>query len=110
MNAMSAPLINAAQTLVTNGVATGEDVDRTFMLVHPGAQRGPCGDMDLIGFETIRDMMAVGGMMQKDEPAGQQLLANAAWLDAKVQAGHSGIKAGDPLVDKAQGHYSYPSP
>ncbi|WP_291606781.1 3-hydroxyacyl-CoA dehydrogenase NAD-binding domain-containing protein [Comamonas sp.] len=34
-------LLKAAQTLVTNGIATPEDVDRTFLIANCGARMGP---------------------------------------------------------------------
>ena len=41
LNTWLVPLLNAAQTLVTNGVSTPEDVDRTYMKVNPGCHHGP---------------------------------------------------------------------
>jgi len=41
VNTWVVPMLNAAQTLVTNGIATPEDVDRTFMV--QGAPFGPMG-------------------------------------------------------------------
>ena len=42
--------------------------------------------------------------------AGKQMLANAAFLDAKLEAGCAGIKTGDPSSDTAKGMYDYPGP
>ena len=38
-------LLKAAQTLVTNGIATPEDVDRTFLIANRGARMGPFGTL-----------------------------------------------------------------
>ncbi|MEE4145462.1 MAG: 3-hydroxyacyl-CoA dehydrogenase NAD-binding domain-containing protein, partial [Halieaceae bacterium] len=43
---------NAAMTLVVNGVATPETVDRTFMIANRGCQLGPCGMLDIVGMTT----------------------------------------------------------
>mmetsp|Transcript_52179 Transcript_52179/g.151629 ORF Transcript_52179/g.151629 Transcript_52179/m.151629 type:complete len:380 (+) Transcript_52179:43-1182(+) len=110
MNSMIVPWINSAQWLVTSGVATAEDVDRTWMIINPGTKRGPMAVMDLIGLETVRTVMAHWGEVLKEETVGKQMQANAVWLEAKVKAGHVGIKNGNPLIDSAQGHYSYPDP
>eukprot|EP00445_Apocalathium_hangoei_P080198 CAMPEP_0204195584 /NCGR_PEP_ID=MMETSP0361-20130328/63208_1 /ASSEMBLY_ACC=CAM_ASM_000343 /TAXON_ID=268821 /ORGANISM="Scrippsiella Hangoei, Strain SHTV-5" /LENGTH=115 /DNA_ID=CAMNT_0051157179 /DNA_START=58 /DNA_END=406 /DNA_ORIENTATION=- len=101
--------INAAQWLVTRGVATAEDVDRTWMIAIL-APKGPMGVMDMVGLETGNNIKKHWGRVIKDEMAGKQMLANAEWLEAKLQAAHSGLKGGDPLTDTAQGHYSYPNP
>ena len=41
INTLLVPLLNAAQTLVTNGVADHETVDRTYMIMNRGCERGP---------------------------------------------------------------------
>ena len=35
------PLLNAAQTLVTNGISDPETIDRTYMIMNRGCERGP---------------------------------------------------------------------
>lgn len=100
LNTWLVPLLNAAQTLVTNGVSTPEDVDRTYMIVNRGAPRGPMGTLDVIGMKTVYDVLAYWGVHNDDE----QMLANAAYLKENfVDQGKLGLQSG-------QGYYSYPEP
>lgn len=100
LNAWVVPLLNAAQSLVTNGVSTPEDVDRTYMIVNRGAPRGPMGTLDVIGMKTAYDVFAYWGEHHDD----QQMLANAAYLKENfLDQGKLGLQSG-------HGYYSYPEP
>lgn len=92
------PLLNAAQTLVTNGVATPEDVDRTYLLT--GATVGPFGMMDMIGMQTCYDVLRFWG----DRNADVQMGANADYLKRNLlDRGLLGMQTGE-------GFYTYPDP
>jgi 3-hydroxybutyryl-CoA dehydrogenase len=52
LNSWLVPLLTAGAALVVNGVATPEDVDRTFMIANRGCAMGPCGMMDMVGMKT----------------------------------------------------------
>lgn len=99
INSLLVPLLTAAQSLVTNGVATPEDVDRTWMIATK-MQRGPCAIMDLIGMETIYNVTAYWAGVRGDD----QLRRNAAYIKERfLDTGRLGLKTGE-------GYYRYPSP
>ena len=75
LNSWFVPLLNSAQTLVTNGISTPEEIDRTFMIANRGCERGPCGMMDVVGMKTAHDVCAYWGEVNNDD----QMLANAAY-------------------------------
>lgn len=108
-NSLLVPWLNSALWLVTSGVSSPHDVDRTWMITM-GAPKGPMQVIDAIGLETVRNVFAHWGEVMRDEAAGQQMLANAAFLEAKLEAGCAGIKTGDPSSDIAKGMYDYPAP
>ncbi|WP_234983778.1 3-hydroxyacyl-CoA dehydrogenase family protein [Pseudacidovorax sp. RU35E] len=58
LNTWFVPLIAAAQTLVTNGVSTPEDVDRTYLKVNAGAGMGPFALIDMVGMKTFFDVLS----------------------------------------------------
>jgi len=98
VNTWLVPLLNAAQTLVTNGIATPEDVDRTYLF--NGARFGPMGMFDLIGMKTAHDVLAYWGTKTKDA----QMSANAAYIkEVFLDRGHLGVQTG-------RGYYEYPDP
>lgn len=100
LNTWLVPLLNAAQTLVTNGVATPEDVDRTYMIANRGVPRGPMGVIDVIGMKTVYDVLAYWGERNDDD----QMLANATYLKKNfLDQGTLGLQTG-------QGYYRYPDP
>lgn len=100
VNSWIMPLLNAAQTLVTNGITTAEDIDRTYMISNPGAVRGPMGSFDIIGMETAYNVCTHWGSISGDE----QMLANARYIKENfLDVGKLGIQTG-------QGYYSYPNP
>lgn len=100
LNTWFVPLLNAAQSLVTNGIATPEDIDRSFLIANPGASRGPMGMLDVVGMKTAYDVLRHWGGVHGD----QQMLANAAYLAENfLDRGLLGLQTG-------QGYYSYPDP
>ncbi|MFF1836366.1 3-hydroxyacyl-CoA dehydrogenase [Streptomyces sp. NPDC058231] len=100
LNTWLVPLLNAAQTLVTNGVSIPEDVDRTFLIANRGCAIGPMGMVDVIGMKTVFDVLAYWGTRSGD----QQMLDNAAYIKKVfLDEGKLGMHSG-------QGYYAYPDP
>jgi len=100
LNTWNVALLTAAQALVTNGVGTPEDVDRTFLICNRGAPLGPMGMIDMIGIKTAYDVSMYWGTVKNDA----QMLANAAYLKEHfLDKGLQGMLGG-------QGYYSYPNP
>lgn len=100
LNTWFVALLNAAQTLVTNGISTPEDVDRTYLKTNPGTLMGPCGAIDMVGMKTSYDVLMYWGTTNKDE----QMLRNAAYIKSNfIDQGKMGMQAG-------QGYYRYPEP
>ncbi|WP_319456470.1 MULTISPECIES: 3-hydroxyacyl-CoA dehydrogenase [unclassified Mycobacterium] len=97
-NSWVVPMLNAAQTLVTNGIAAPEDVDRTFMIA--GSPVGPLGMIDMIGMTTTYNVLAHWGPVNGDA----QMNANADYLKQNfLDRGLLGIQTG-------KGYYEYPNP
>ncbi|MET7727665.1 3-hydroxyacyl-CoA dehydrogenase [Streptomyces mirabilis] len=98
VNTWLVPFLNAAQTLVTNGIATPEDVDRTFL--YTGAKFGPLGMMDLVGMKTVYDVLSHWGRENGDA----QMIANANYVKKNfLDHGRLGLQTG-------KGYYEYPDP
>lgn len=98
LNSWFVPLVNAAQSLVTNGVATPEDVDRTFMI--GGRTIGPMGLLDMVGMKTVYDVLEHWGTQTGDA----QMSANAAYVKEHfLDKGLFGLPTG-------KGYYEYPHP
>lgn len=99
MNALLIPLLNAAQSLMAEGIAAPDDVDRTWM-ISTGAPMGPNAIMDMVGLET---MFAVGDHWAKVTGDDQQR-KNADFLKKNyLDKGKLGVKSGE-------GFYKYPDP
>ena len=100
MNTWFVALLNAAQTLITNGVASPEVIDRTYMIVNRGCAHGPVGMIDVVGMKTAYDVLSYWGEENNDE----QMRANAAYIKARfLDKGLLGLQTG-------QGYYQYPNP
>lgn len=99
-NSLLVPILQAAQSLVTNGVSSPEYVDRTYMIINRGCSVGPCGLMDIVGFKTLHNVFSHWGEVNKDD----QMLANAKYLKEHfLDKEKLGIQTG-------QGYYQYPNP
>jgi 3-hydroxyacyl-CoA dehydrogenase len=98
VNSWFVPLLNAAQTLVTNDVARPEDVDRTFMI--GGRTIGPLGLMDMVGMKTAYDVLALWGKELDDA----QMSANAEYIKERF------LDKGLLGVPTNEGYYTYPDP
>jgi 3-hydroxybutyryl-CoA dehydrogenase len=100
LNTWLVPLLNAAQTLVTNGVGTPEDVDRTYMIANRGCAMGPMGTIDVVGMKTAFDILTYWG----HENGDRQMLANADYIKTNfIDQGRMGLQTG-------HGYYRYPNP
>lgn len=95
-NAMYNALNREAITLATNGVAGVEDIDLAWTTVMKTAH-GPFGMLDFVGIDTAWHITNYWASVTQDP----QLLANAAWLKAYVDRGHTGVKAGRGFYDYA---------
>jgi 3-hydroxybutyryl-CoA dehydrogenase len=99
INSLLVPLLAAAQTLVSNGVTTPENVDRTWMIATKMVA-GPFGIMDRIGLETIYNVTSYWAERKQDE----QLRRNASYVKTRfLDRGKLGVKTGE-------GFYTYPEP
>ncbi len=97
-NSMYSALNRAAISLAQQGVASIEDIDRSWMHITK-APVGPLGALDAVGLDTawtITDYWA-------RELGDEELRANAAFLKEYVDRGALGVKAG-------RGFYTYPNP
>ena len=100
LNSWLVPLLTASVALVVNGVATPEDVDRTFMIVNRGCAMGPCGMADVVGMKTAYDISFYWGTVNNDA----QMLKNAAYMKERfLDRGLQGMMGGE-------GFYKYPNP
>ena len=97
-NAMYQSLNRAAITLAANGVASVDDIDRSWMAVM-GMPIGPLGMLDVVGLETVWKITDHWATLL-DDP---QLQANAAYLKEYVDRGWLGVQSG-------RGFYTYPDP
>jgi len=99
-NSLLVPIFQAAQSLVTKGVADAETVDRTYMIMNRGCTMGPCGVMDVVGIPLVQGIFSYWG----EQLGNQEMLDNAAYLKEHfVDKGLTGIHSG-------RGHYEYPNP
>ncbi|MFJ9714098.1 3-hydroxyacyl-CoA dehydrogenase [Streptomyces sp. NPDC101234] len=97
-NSWVVPMLSAAQTLVTNGIATPEDVDRTYLLT--GGKVGPFGMIDMIGMKTCHNVLSYWGSVSGDA----QMNANAEYIKTRfLDRGLLGLQTG-------RGYYEYPDP
>lgn len=100
LNTWFVALLNAAQTLVTNGISSPEMVDRTYLIGNRGAAIGPIGLIDMVGMNTAHNVLVHWGNENSDE----QMLKNAEYIQSRfIDKGLMGLPSG-------QGYYSYPSP
>ncbi|MFQ8431729.1 3-hydroxyacyl-CoA dehydrogenase [Amaricoccus sp. W119] len=100
LNSWLVPMLNASLALVSNGVATPEDVDRTFLVANRGAGMGPFGWIDVIGVKTAHDVSVYWGEVNDDA----QLRKNAAFIrENYLDKGLSRRLGGE-------GFYTYPDP
>jgi 3-hydroxybutyryl-CoA dehydrogenase len=99
MNALLASVLMRACALVVEGVASVEEVDRTYMR-HLKSPMGPFGSMDMIGLGLVSGQT-------KETEGGAELpdlqKKIAAYLRSFVERGDLGTQSG-------KGFYTYPAP
>ncbi|MBP89938.1 MAG: 3-hydroxyacyl-CoA dehydrogenase [Planctomycetaceae bacterium] len=86
-----------ALKVIDEGIATVEDVDRTWM-IQMETPMGPLALMDVIGLDVVRDIELV-----YHEESGDPADAPPQVLLDKIAKGQLGVKTG-------QGFYTYPDP
>jgi len=95
MNVLLHAVLLTADALVIEGIATREDVDRTYM-ANLKTPMGPFGIMDMIGLDLIFSNL--------DKKSSDTLQARVAdYFEPYVKRGEFGMKTG-------KGFYSYPGP
>jgi 3-hydroxybutyryl-CoA dehydrogenase len=97
-NHMLMALIDSALSIASRGVATVEDIDRSWMGVM-NSHIGPFGILDSIGLLTCYKVTDFWANAKNDKKAK----GNAEFLKKYVDQGKLGIKSGE-------GFYSYPNP
>lgn len=83
--------------LVAGGYLGPEEIDRAWMLDW-GTPIGPCGLMDIVGLDVVRDIETV-----YHEASGDPSDRPPEFLERMIERGELGVKTG-------KGFYSYPSP
>ena len=114
INSLLVPWLNAAQSLVTNGVSTPADIDKVWSISmggyhhpDPSTTRAPFIVMDTIGLPLVAGVFSYWGEVYGDA----QMTANAAYLQEHyISKGKVGITNGNPKTDTIEGIYSYPNP
>lgn len=93
-NAMYNALNREAITLAANGVATVEDIDRTWTTVTK-MPNGPFGMLDHVGIDTAWHITDYWARTLGDP----QLTRNAAFLKGYLDQGRAGVKSGRGFYD-----------
>src|SRR5699024_5234707 len=98
LNSLLVPLLDAAELLLTKGVADVETIDKTWMIA-TGAPKGPFAILDVVGIRTPYNL-ALARANAGDEVAGKI----AKYLKTNyLDKGKLGIESGE-------GFYQYPNP
>jgi 3-hydroxybutyryl-CoA dehydrogenase len=97
-NAMYTVINHTAIALVANGVASHEDVDRSWIGIFK-MPVGPFGMLDGVGLDTVWHITEYGAKKTGDP----QVKKNAAFIRGFVDRGCLGVKSGE-------GFYRYPNP
>jgi 3-hydroxybutyryl-CoA dehydrogenase len=98
-NTMLVAFLNAALRLAADNIASIEDIDRSWMAIM-GTPQGPFGIMDMVGIDTVAHASKEAQRAAPGHPVVEKIVA---LLDAKLEAGEVGMKAG-------KGFYRYPNP
>ena len=97
-NALYTAINRAALTLVTNGVASVQDVDRAWIGIMK-MPIGPFGMLDGVGLDTVWHITDYWARQLGDP----QIRANADFVRTYLDRGRLGVKSG-------AGFYDYPDP
>ena len=101
INTMLVPLLNAALSLVVNGVSSHQDVDRTWLICNNGTPQGPIAALDMVGFEVFRNGLRLQAAAEPNNPQPQRRID---YLEEHfISKGYTGALSG-------RGFYSYPNP
>jgi len=92
--AMLSSLNNTAIKLAREGVATVNEIDKSWRAAMK-MPVGPFGIMDYIGIDTLRDVCQYWGSENNDE----EVLKNADFLNEMVDKGNLGMKSGKGFYD-----------
>ena len=99
LNSLLIPLLSAAGSLLYGGIADFENIDKAWM-ISTGAKVGPFGIMDMIGMQTIYNIVKTRG----ESLADQDMLGRAEFYKEKyIDQGKMGVSTGE-------GFYTYPNP
>jgi len=94
LNSLLVPFLQAATTLVVNGVADPETIDKTWRIA-TRASEGPLQTLDIVGFNTVYNFLAAGDEQNK---------ANARYIKERyIDKGKLGRATGE-------GFYKYEKP
>ncbi len=99
MNAILGAINSTALDLLSNDVASAEDIDRAFMIVLK-VPMGPFGMLDVVGLDTLWHIMRTNARIKGDLEA--QAGADR-FKKEYIDKGLLGLKAG-------RGFYTYPNP
>ncbi len=99
INTLLSPFLAAAADLYFNGVADYKTIDKTWM-ISTGARSGPFGIMDLVGMQTLYNVMLL--MAKKSGRPGPMKRAQAIKTQF-IDKGKMGMSSGE-------GFYKYPHP
>jgi 3-hydroxyacyl-CoA dehydrogenase len=99
LNSLLVPLLHAAETLYFDGVADYKDIDKTWM-ISTGSKFGPFGIIDLIGMNTLYNIIKIRGEKLNDE----KILSRAEKIKKNfIDKNKLGVSTGE-------GFYKYPNP
>jgi len=99
MNVLLHSVLLTADALVIEGIATREEVDRTYM-ANLKAPMGPFGIMDMIGLDLIFSQL---DRKPGNRPSDTLKAKVADYFEPYIKRGEFGMKTG-------KGFYSYPAP
>lgn len=91
LNSMLVPFLSSAEALWANEVADPETIDKTWKL-GTGSPLGPFQILDIVGLQTAYNIVAMNPESQNPESTPGKI---AAGLKAKIDAGKTGINAGE---------------
>lgn len=95
LNSLLVPLLDAAQQLWGKGVADPETIDMTWRLA-TGAPAGPFQIMDVVGLETVYNILMMKPDTQDPESVNHKI---AAMIKEKIDKGEVGINSGKGFYD-----------
>ena len=91
LNSMLVPFLTAAESLLANGVADPETIDKTWMLA-TGAPVGPFRILDIVGLVTAYNIGVMNPQASDPETTPGKI---AATLKKYIDEGKTGVNAGE---------------